>query len=170
MIIRETELYNPQAMKFDKVVSIGLCEHVGYKNYKRLFKIVLSNMKPDGLFLLHTIGKNHSIDFCDPWIQKYVFPQGVLPTIQVLGRASEPYFIIEDIHNFGADYDKTLMAWYENFKANWHELKSCYDEKFYRMWCYYLLSCAGGFRARSNQLFQIVFSPKGVINGYISIR
>ncbi|MBW2591692.1 MAG: class I SAM-dependent methyltransferase, partial [Deltaproteobacteria bacterium] len=74
---------------------------------------------------------------------------------------------MEDWHNFGADYDKTLMAWYHNFKSNWEALKENYDERFYRMWTYYLLACAGCFRARQMQLWQIVFSPKGIPGGYV---
>ncbi|MCH9644244.1 MAG: class I SAM-dependent methyltransferase, partial [Gammaproteobacteria bacterium] len=78
--------------------------------------------------------------------------------------------IIEDIHNFGADYDRTLMAWDENFVKHWGEIKKNYDERFYRMWRYYLLSCAGAFRARSMQLYQFLLSPNGKLGGYVSIR
>jgi cyclopropane-fatty-acyl-phospholipid synthase len=106
----------------------------------------------------------------DPWINKYIFPNGMLPSIQQLSRSVEGLFVMEDWHNFSADYDKTLMAWYANLEQNWDNLKSKYDERFHRMWKYYLLSCAGSFRARSNQLWQIVLSPKGVSGGYRSIR
>lgn len=167
---RDTQAYNPQKIKFDKVVSIGLCEHVGYKNYDTFFRIARENLKKDGLFLLHTIAKNISTSFTDPWIQKYIFPQGTLPTLKALGGASEPYFSPEDVHNIGADYDKTLMAWYENFAKNWSKLSFRHDERFYRMWRYYLLSCAGGFRSRTMHLYQFVFSPLGELNGYRSPR
>ncbi len=167
---RNVTTYNPQSQLFDKVVSIGMCEHVGYKNYSTFLKIAHQQLKKDGLFLLHTIGKTESLHFADPWIQKYIFPNGMLPTVKVLSGASEPYFVIEDVHNFGADYDKTLMAWYQNFENSWSQLKSQYDVQFYRMWCYYLLSCAGAFRARKTHLFQFVFSPNGVVGGYDSIR
>ncbi len=113
---RDISKYNPEKIKFDKVVSIGLCEHVGYQNYDHFFNIARENLQEDGLFLLHTIGKNISHQFTDPWIQKYIFPQGVLPTAKILSSVAERYFITEDLHNIGADYDKTLMAWYDNFE------------------------------------------------------
>jgi len=155
---------------FDKVVSIGLCEHVGPKNYPRFMEVAKNNLKEDGLFLLHTIGKNESSYYVDPWINKYIFPNGMLPSLGLLSRASENLFIIEDIHNFGADYDKTLMAWHANFNAHWPEIQHEYGEEFKRMWDYYLLSCAGAFRARSMQLWQLILSPKGVLGGYESVR
>ena len=74
--------------------------------------------------------------------------------------------MIEDWHNFGADYDRTLMAWHERFEALWPSLRERYGDRFGRMWRYYLLSCAGTFRARSNQLWQVVLSPRGVPGGY----
>jgi len=167
---RDTHVYNPHQMKFDKVVSIGLCEHVGIKNYRSLMQIVKENMKETGLFLLHTIGKNESSAYVDPWINRYIFPNGMLPSIAYLSHAMENLFVIEDLHNFGADYDKTLMAWRHHFVDNWPELRLEYDEKFYRMWTYYLLSCAGAFRARSIQLWQFVLSPNGHLGGYESLR
>lgn len=167
---RDLKQYNPGNIKFDKVVSIGLCEHIGYKNYGTFLNIVKKNLKTDGLFLLHTIAKNISHPFTDPWIQKYIFPHGMLPTLKILSRESEPYFITEDVHNIGADYDKTLMAWYENFEKTWPKLSSRYGERFHRMWRYYLLSCAGGFRARNMQLYQLILSPEGELNGYLSRR
>lgn len=167
---RDRELYNPKKIKFDKIVSVGLCEHIGYHNYRNFLRIARENLKDDGLFLLHTIGKNISHSFTDPWIQKYIFPQGMLPTVKLLSTAGEKYFVTEDLHNFGADYDKTLMAWHANFEQAWPSLTARYNEKFRRMWRYYLLSCAGGFRARSMQLFQLMLSPKGEINGYHSYR
>lgn len=167
---RNQKIYNPQAIQFDKVVSIGMCEHVGYRNYKRFIKIARQNLKEDGLFLMHTIGKNRSVNFADPWIRKYIFPSGMLPSVKQIAAASEECFVMEDLHNFGNDYDKTLMAWFNNFEQHWPALKEKYDDRFYRMWKYYLLTCAGAFRARSMQLWQYVFSPKGKFNGYRSIR
>ncbi len=167
---RDIENYNPSHQQFDKVVSIGMCEHVGYKNYNDFIQVARQQLKSDGLFLMHTIGKNHSVNFADPWIQKYIFPNGMLPTVKWISEATEDRFIIEDIHNFGADYDRTLMAWDENFVKHWGEIKKNYDERFYRMWRYYLLSCAGAFRARSMQLYQFLLSPNGKLGGYVSIR
>ena len=167
---RDVKTYNPDNIKFDKVISIGMCEHVGHRNSSNFIKIAHDNLKDDGLFLMHTIGKNNTLNFADPWIRKYIFPSGMLPSIKQIAGKSENLFVIEDLHNFGNDYDKTLMAWYDNFEKHWPELKDNYNERFHRMWKYYLLSCAGAFRARSLQLWQFVFSPKGQINGYRSIR
>jgi cyclopropane-fatty-acyl-phospholipid synthase len=156
---------------FDRIISIGLMEHVGYKNYHSLFRVAHKNLKDDGLFLLHTIGNNTSVTKADPWTDKYIFPNSSLPSIKQLGGAMENLFVMEDWHNFGADYDKTLMAWHDNFVAHWESIKQFgYDERFYRMWVYYLLSCAGAFRARKIQLWQLVLSKKGVLGGYTSIR
>lgn len=167
---RNVEKYNPNGIKFDKVASIGMCEHVGHRNYRDFIKIAHANLSESGLFLMHTIGKNRTVHFADPWIRKYIFPQGMLPSIKQVAGACENLFVVEDLHNFGADYDKTLMAWFDNFNRHWSQLKEKYGERFYRMWKYYLLSCAGGFRSRSIQLWQFVLSPQGKINGYRSIR
>jgi cyclopropane-fatty-acyl-phospholipid synthase len=155
---------------FDRIASLGMFEHVGYKNYFTYMQAVHRNLADDGLFLLHTIGSNVSVIAADEWITKYIFTHGMLPSVSQIGKASENLFIMEDWHNFGADYDKTLMAWHENFINAWPELKKEYDERFFRMWKYYLLSCAGGFRSRSMQLWQIVFSKKGMRQGYFSPR
>lgn len=167
---RDTKTYNPNKIKFDKVVSIGMCEHVGYKNYRTFLNIAFENVKEHGLFLLHTIGGNRFTTQCEPWTDKYIFPGGVCPSIRGLGKAMENGFVMEDWHNFGAYYDPTLMAWHKNFINNWEHLKDRYDERFYRMWTYYLLSCAGMFRARQAGLWQIVLSKYGVPNGYESVR
>lgn len=163
--------YRKVDQKFDKIVSVGMIEHVGYKNYKEYMQVANRCLKDDGLFLLHTIGANKTTKYpTDPWIDKYIFPNGKLPSMRHLLKASEKLFIMEDFHNFGAYYDKTLMAWYENFQKAWPKLKNSYDERFYRMWKYYLLMCAGSFRARNIQLWQLVLSKKGIVGGYDSIR
>lgn len=151
---------------FDRVVSIGMFEHVGYKNYQTYFQKVADLLEDDGLFLLHTIGGNIPADRTDPWIDKYIFPNGMIPSSQQISTAFEGYFVLEDWHNFGLDYDKTLMAWHDNFENAWTELKGHYDERFRRMWKYYLLASAGSFRARENQLWQIVLSKHGLSEGY----
>ncbi|MDH3452312.1 MAG: cyclopropane fatty acyl phospholipid synthase [Gammaproteobacteria bacterium] len=167
---RDVSVYNPSGLKFDKVVSVGVCEHVGYKNYRTLMKIVRAQIKEDGLFMLHTIGGNQSKNFTEPWIDKYIFPHGMLPSIKQLGASMENLFVVEDLHNFGADYDKTLMAWHKNFVDDWAQHRDKYGDRFYRMWSYYLLSCAGGFRARAMQLWEFVLSPRGVPHGYKTVR
>ena len=157
--------------KFDSIVSVGMIEHVGYKNYKEYFQIAERNLEGDGLFLLHTIGEVRSTKNTDAWTHKYIFPNGMLPSISQLGKAIEGIFVMEDWHNIGADYDKTLMSWFDNFNNSWDKIKNKYNERFYRMWKYFLLSSAGAFRARSkNQLWQIVLSKKGVLGGYNSVR
>ena len=162
--------YRAMKGKYDKIVSIGLCEHIGLKNYKTFMKLTHKCLKKDGLMLMHTIGANISINTSEPWIMKYIFPNSKLPSIRQISEAAEKLFIIEDLHNFGPDYDKTLMAWDKNFTKNWDKIKKEYDNRFYRMWRYYLLGCAGSFRARHVQLWQIVFSKNGVLGGYNSIR
>jgi cyclopropane-fatty-acyl-phospholipid synthase len=142
------------------VVSIGFTEHVGPKNYRSFMELGYCCLKREGLFLLHTIGTNRTLPVSDARFRKYIFPHGHLPSIRQLGKAMEPFFVMEDWHNFEADYDRALMPWYENFQAHRKELKSTYEERFYRMWTYYLLSCAGAFRARTAQLWQIVLSKE----------
>ena len=155
---------------FDRAVSVGMMEHVGYKNYRIYMKTIHRLLNEDGQFLLHTIGGNKSQLICDRWTSKYIFPNSMIPSIKQIGASIEDLFVMEDWQNFGVDYDKTVMAWFSNFDRAWDELKSKYDERFYRMWKYYLLSCAGCFRARTDQVWQIVLSKKGVPKGYQSIR
>ncbi len=156
--------------KFDHIVSIGMFEHVGRKSYREFMEVAHRSLDDGGWFLLHTIGGNRSIIAGDPWIDKYIFPNGMLPSMKQIAKSAEGLFVIEEVHNFGADYDKTLMQWYKNFDDNWKGIKNDYDERFYRMWKYYLLVCAGSFRARKNQLWQIVLSKKGVDGGYKTVR
>ena len=156
--------------KFDQIVSLGMIEHVGYKNYRTYMEVAERCLAADGLFLLHTIGGNESAKSTEPWIAKYIFPNSMLPSIKQLGQSIEGLFVMEDWENFSAYYEPTLMAWFANFDRHWPELKDKYGDRFYRLWKYYLLSCAGSFRARKNQLWQIVLSKQGVPGGYKSIR
>ncbi|WP_159565240.1 cyclopropane fatty acyl phospholipid synthase [Budvicia diplopodorum] len=151
--------------QYDRIVSVGMFEHVGPKNYQTYFNVVARNLKPDGLFLLHTIGSKVPKTGVDPWINKYIFPNGCLPTVANISQSSEKRFVIEDLHNFGADYDQTLMAWYERFNQGWEQIAKGYDDRFRRMFSYYLNACAGAFRARDIQLWQILLSPNGVEGG-----
>lgn len=150
--------YRDLNQQFDRIVSVGMFEHVGPKNYATYLEVVDRNLKPDGLFLLHTIGANRTNDNVDAWINKYIFPNGCLPSVLHIAQASEPHFVMEDWHNIGADYDLTLMAWYQRFLAAWPELAEKYGERFKRMFTYYLNCCAGAFRARDIQLWQVVFT------------
>ncbi len=149
--------------QYDAVISIGVMEHVGYKNYRTYMKVVDRCLKPDGVAFVHTIGTNISRTTGEPWTDKYIFPNGMLPSITQLGKAMEGLFVMEDWHNIGPNYDPTLMAWHANFSKAWPELKEKYGERFRRMWEYYLLSSAGGFRSRSQQLWQIVFTREGTM-------
>jgi cyclopropane-fatty-acyl-phospholipid synthase len=144
--------------QFDAVISLGMFEHVGHKNYRAFMDVLDRCLKPDSLALLHTIGKNESIPGVDPWISKYIFPNGEIPSLKQISEALEPNLIIEDLHNFGPDYDRTLMAWHQNFCGGWGKLQDKYPDTFYRMWTYYLMVCAGAFRARDLQLWQFVIS------------
>jgi len=152
--------------KFDAVFSIGMFEHVGGKNYRAYFETVRRCLKDDGLSLLHCIGSNGSPAQTDAWIEKYIFPNSMIPAASQVTTALEDLFVVEDWHNFGADYDRTLGAWRANFDAAWPQLSSSYDERFRRMWHYYLAVSAGVFRSRRDQLWQITLSPHGVAGGY----
>lgn len=153
--------YREVAGEFDRVVSVGMFEHVGRRNHRAFMAAVHRLLKPDGVFLLHTIGSNESQNCCDPWIARYVFPRGLIPSIAQIARAAEGLFVMEDWHNLGPHYDRTLMAWRQRFQNAWDRLRERYGPRFKRRWDYYLLSCAGAFRARSIQLWQIVFTPPG---------
>lgn len=164
------EDYRNLKQQYDRIVSVGMFEHVGPKNYHTYFKVVSGRLKPDGLFLLHTIGANKTDNDVDSWINKYIFPNGCLPSVLHIAKASEGRFVMEDWHNFGADYDRTLMAWFANFKTHWKMLSAHYDERFRRMFSYYLNCCAGAFRARDIQLWQVLFSIHGIKNGVRAYR
>ena len=158
-----------EGQSFDRVVSVGMCEHIGQKNFRTFLETGHARLKPRGLFLLQTIGGNESFTYTDPWIHKYIFPNGLVPSIAQLGRAAEGLWVVEDWHNFGPDYDRTLMAWWEHFDEAWPRLRGRYGDRFYRMWKYYLQASAGSFRARALQLWQIVLS-KGDIARYTTVR
>lgn len=158
--------YRDETEQFDRIVSIGMFEHVGRKNYRTYMEMANRCLKDDGLFLLHTIGKNIADTPPDPWLDKYIFANGELPAMGHVSDAAESLFVIEDVHNFGADYDRTLMAWHENVESAWPQFAAAYGERFHRMWRYYLLSCAGAFRARHIQLWQFVLSKQGELGGY----
>ncbi len=152
--------------KFDRIASVGMFEHVGRKNYATFFDMARRSLAGDGLFLLHTIGKNRSAGGNDAWMDRYIFPNSELPGLADLTGRIEGRFVVEDLHNFGADYDRTLLAWHSRFEAAWPRFAERYGEQFYRMWRYYLLTCAGAFRARTTQLWQFVLSPTGLADGY----
>jgi cyclopropane-fatty-acyl-phospholipid synthase len=155
--IREKDYREAEGI-YDAVVSIGFYEHVGYKNYRTYMEVCNRCLKDTGINLLHTIGGNVSKINTNPWTHKYIFPNGMIPSISQVAKSMEGIFVFEDLENFGSDYDKTLMAWYQRFNDAWPALRNKYGDRFYRMWRYYLLSCAGGFRSRNNQLWQFVMT------------
>ncbi len=156
--------------RWDKVVSVGMFEHVGPKNYAAYLDVVARVLGDDGLFLLHTIGNDRISNAPDPWLDRYIFPNGVLPAAAQIAAAANGRLLVEDWHNFGTDYDLTLMAWWSNFERAWPRLADKYGERFHRMWKYYLMSCAGYFRSRRGQLWQIVLSKRSRPGGYRSVR
>jgi cyclopropane-fatty-acyl-phospholipid synthase len=162
--------YRETDEQFDRVFSIGMFEHVGVKNYRSYFESVRRCLAVDGLSLLHTIGTRISTDHTDPWIDKYIFPNSMLPSAAQIARASEGLFVLEDWHSFGSDYDLTLQAWRTNIDAAWARLPARYDERFRRMWRYYLDSSMAAFRSNQCQLWQVVLSPDGVDGGYVAPR
>lgn len=155
---------------FDRIYSLGMFEHVGARNYSTYFGTVRRLLADDGLFLLHTIGSNNSVTGNDPWVERYIFPNSQLPSMAQIARAAESHWVIEDWHGFGVDYDRTLMCWHENFERHWAEIAARYGERFHRMWRFWLLGSAASFRARRNQLWQLVMSPFGVAVGYREVR
>lgn len=156
--------------KADHVVSMGMFEHVGHKNYRTYFEAARRAIADDGLFMLHTIGAQKTTETIEPWLEKYIFPGGVIPSMAQIGAAIDGIFTVIDLHNIGPHYDRTLTAWYENFEAKWPKQRDAEQERFYRMWKYYLLCCAGAFRARILQVWQFVFSTAGVPEGYRTAR
>ena len=159
--------------RFDRIASVGMFEHVGAKNYAHFFDVArrcLADDGPDqGLFLLHTIASNVSVTHTDPWIDRYIFPNSMLPSAAQMARGCEGRFVLEDWHGFGPDYDRTLQAWRGNVEAAWPSLPD-YDERFRRMWRFYLSASMALFRARRAQLWQLVLSPHGIPGGYEAVR
>jgi cyclopropane-fatty-acyl-phospholipid synthase len=156
--------------RFDRSFSIGMFEHVGVKNYRTYFEVARRCLAADGLFLLHTIGSNISVRQTDPWIGRYIFPNSMLPSAAQITVACEDLFVFEDWHGFGTDYDRTLQAWRHNIEQAWDSLPPRYDERFRRMWRYYLAAAMAAFRSRRTQVSQLVLSPEGVPGGYIAPR
>jgi cyclopropane-fatty-acyl-phospholipid synthase len=169
-VVIELKDYRQIEGKFDRVYSLGMFEHVGYKNYRTYFDVVKRCLAEDGLFLLHTVGGNASDTTANPWVERYIFPNSMLPSVAQIGAVTENFMVMEDWQNLGPDYSRTLLAWYENFERHWPELRQRYDGRFYRVWRYYLLGFAGAFRARHIQLWQVVLSPRGLLYRYDAPR
>jgi cyclopropane-fatty-acyl-phospholipid synthase len=153
--------YRKATGQFDAVVSIGLMEHVGPKNHRAYMEQAARCLLPGGIAFIHTIGGSRARTQIDPWFEKYIFPNAVIPALGQLATSMEEILVPEDIQNIGPHYDRTLMAWWANFDAAWPRLRDKYGERFYRMWKYYLLASAAEFRARHHNLYQIVATPVG---------
>jgi cyclopropane-fatty-acyl-phospholipid synthase len=166
----ELKDYREITGRYDHVISLGMFEHVGPRNHRTFMDITNKVLKDDGLFLLQIAARNDSRTLPDPWSNKYIFPNTFLPSLGEIAASTNGLFIMEELHNFGADYDKTLLAWHRNFEKAWPVLKNQYSERFYRMWRYYLLAAAGLSRSRAGQLWQMVFSKRGVVGGYRTVR
>ena len=162
--------YRAVTGRFDRIYSLGMFEHVGFRNYRTYFESLRRLLSADGLLLLHTIGSNTSSKANDPWIERYIFPNSLLPSIAQIATASERCFVVEDWHSFGPHYDATLLAWHARFRAAWPDLARGYGERFRRMWEFWLLSSAAAFRARRIQLWQVLLSPEGVHGGLAEVR
>ena len=161
--------YRDLSGSFDRMVSVGMMEHVGPKNLSTFFETCNNLLAPNGMMLHHTIGSTVSKHHTDPFFDRYIFPGGVVPSLAQFSRAAEPEWVVEDVHNFGPDYDRTLMAWYANIESRWQEIPH-YDERFRRMWRFYLLGSAAGFRSRGLQLWQVVMRRRGVAQRYEPVR
>jgi cyclopropane-fatty-acyl-phospholipid synthase len=168
--IRLQDYRDLRGERFDCVFSIGMFEHVGLRNYRDYFELVRAVLPRDGLFLLHSIGGNVSRRRTDPWIARHIFPNSLLPSARQIAEACEGLMVIEDWHGFGADYDRTLQAWHANIEAGWERLPPRYDERFRRMWRYYLAAAMASFRTRRIQLWQVLLSPDGVPGGIVVPR
>ena len=153
--------YRHATGRFDAVVSIGLMEHVGPKNYRAYMELATRRLAPGGVVFVHTITGQEPRTQIDPWFQKYIFPNAVIPTLGQLATAMDEILVAEDVHNIGEHYDRTLMAWWTNFDRAWPSLRARYGDPFYRMWKFYLLTSAAQFRARALCLLQIVATAKG---------
>ncbi len=153
--------YRDAQGQYDRVISIGMMEHVGPKNHRDVMQVINRCLKPEGVALIHTISNNRSLRHGTPFIEKYIFPNAVAPSLAQLGRAMEGIFVLEDLHNIGPDYDPTLMAWWDNFDRTYSEISARYDRRFYLMWKFYLLAAAGASRSRDGNLFQLVMTKTG---------
>jgi cyclopropane-fatty-acyl-phospholipid synthase len=152
----------PDDMKFDKIVSVGMFEHVGKKNFEEYFDIVYKHLNDDGLALIHTMGQQSKMINAtahSEWIDKYIFPGGEIPDWEDLSKIISKRFFIHDWHNFGKYYARTFEAWYNNINKRWNEIPN-YNEEFRRMWNFYLVSFIVNFDLCRLLLFQILISKK----------
>lgn len=161
----------------DRIISVEMFEHVGSDNYRKFFQLCRDSITDDGLMLLHTIVGHNPSKHIDPWMDKYIYPGGCIPTLGQITTAVHGLFHVEDVHDIGGHYPATLLAWMANFRRNWDVVKALGPKRlgmdpevFCRMWYYHYMASAGGFLSRVISVHQIVLSTNGVPGGYQSIR
>jgi len=157
--------------EYDRIVGVGFMEHVGTFNYRNLFKLAEKALKDDGILVLHCMGVNSTtIGQSEKWSAKNLFPNGGFIKLEQLITCAEDYFMVEDLQNIGADYYKTLRAWEDNFDKGWPQLQPKYGDKFYKMWKLYLHYAQGLLSSRQVNVYQTVYTKKGIIGGYQAPR
>lgn len=142
---------------FDCSYSIDMFGHLGRKDYRTYMEVVKRNLRPGGLHLVQTVGCEKSAK-PDPWVDRYIFPGGRIPSAKEIMEAAYGVLVLDDWHSFTKDYDRTFMTWHANLNSAWEDLDGDYDEQMKRMWRFYLMSFAGVFRSGFSQLWQIVFA------------
>lgn len=135
-------------------------------------EVVHRTLKDRGVWLLHTIGAE---DWAvEPWVARHIFPNGELPALGQIAAAVRGLFTVEDLHNFGTDYVRTLAVWEQRFRARWTDIRrldaGVFTDRFFRKWIYYLACSAASFRSRNIQLWQVVMSKGCLSEGYRSVR
>ena len=164
-LIFKLQDYRKLTGTFDRIVSVGMFEHVGVNQYEIFFKKVEKLLSSDGVILLHTIGRNTPPSVTDPWIRKYIFPGGYIPALSEVSKEIEKTsFIITDIEFLGPHYAETLRHWRLRFGKNRENIKALYDEHFCKMWEFYLAASEMAFRYLGMSVYQIQLTKKdGVI-------
>jgi cyclopropane-fatty-acyl-phospholipid synthase len=153
--------YRTMDRRCDAFVSVGMLEHVGRSNYRTLGALMKRCLKPGGIGLIHSIGRSHPAPV-DPWIARYIFPGGHIPSLGEMAEIFEPFdFSILDIENLRLHYAKTCREWLENFERVEPQVSEMYGEEFVRAWRLYLAGSSAGFRTGTLQLYQVLFAPHG---------
>jgi cyclopropane-fatty-acyl-phospholipid synthase len=153
--------YRDVPEKFDRIVSVGMFEHVGVTHYDEFFAKVRGLLKDDGVMLLHSIGRNSVPGVTNAWIRKYIFPGGYIPSLsEVLPAIERAGLYVTDIEILRLHYAETLRAWRERFMARWEEAKKLYDERFCRMWEFYLAGSETSFRVDAHMVFQLQLAKR----------
>ncbi|MEO3429167.1 cyclopropane-fatty-acyl-phospholipid synthase family protein [Pelagibius sp. CAU 1746] len=153
--------YREDSNKYDRIVSVGMFEHVGKRNYREFFEKVKDLLEDDGIFVLHSVGRVNEPGPVNPFIRKYIFPGTDVPTLgEVLPAIEDAMMIVTDVEVLRIHYAETLRIWEERFQANRDKIKELYDERFCRMWETYLIGCEMGFRYQGLMVFQIQIAKK----------